>query len=209
MTVNAVLQEFVFWLLLAIPFGPTALNSMLHGMYQPRYKILFSPLGSTCASLLFCLAVIAGLGELVQSYQLIKSILRYVGSAFLFYLAFVYLRRAWSGLLNPIAIDLHKGPPSKSPFRDGLLSTLSNPKAFVVYLTVLAPRVSEFSSFSAENALLVATIMSAVFLTYSGYALLGRATALAVNAVKITIITSFCGGAIFTWIGLQVLLDIR
>ena len=97
----------------------------------------FSAAGGVClGTLIWGVAAAAGVAALFVASQVAFTVLRWAGIAYLCWLGLVYLRSAWRG----DAVDADLGTDTQLPGRaavKGLLTTLTNPKMAVFYLTVL------------------------------------------------------------------------
>lgn len=203
------IQQFFFWTFLALPFGPTALNSLIHGAYQPGARLILAPVGSTLASLTFCVAIVLGFGTWVQSISLLRIFIVAIGGLFMLYLAMKYLLSLHKNYKTINALEMTKeGYSMQNPIRDGFMCTMTNPKAFIVYISVLSPKIESPSLYATDNLALVAIVLSAVFVTYSSYALLGHFSAALTNARMLFLGTHLIGGLTFLFIGSTLLASV-
>jgi threonine/homoserine/homoserine lactone efflux protein len=97
----------------------------------------FAAAAGVCSgTLVWGVAAAAGVAALFVASQVAFTALRWAGIAYLCWLGFTYLRSAWRG----DATSSDDVPVADSPARaaaKGLLTTLTNPKMAVFYLTVL------------------------------------------------------------------------
>jgi threonine/homoserine/homoserine lactone efflux protein len=123
-------------LVIVTPGQDTALtirNSLLGG----RRGGLFTALGVSAGQGVWALATSIGLAALIVAFEPAFVALKLAGAAFLVYLGVHALIRAWRGT----ASEPHSAPRS-SPFRQGLVSNLGNPK-MAVFFTSLLPQFAE------------------------------------------------------------------
>ena len=123
-------------LVIVTPGQDTALtirNSLLGG----RRGGLFTALGVSAGQAVWALATSIGLAALIVAFEPAFVALKLAGAAFLVYLGVHALLRAWRGA----AAEPHSAPRS-SPFRQGLVSNLGNPK-MAVFFTSLLPQFAE------------------------------------------------------------------
>jgi len=149
-------------LVIVTPGPDTALtirNALLGGRRGGVGTALGVAIGQAC----WTLATSAGIAALLSASRPAFLALRLLGSAYLVYLGLESLRRAVSGVQD-------SGPVRRRarPFRQGLLSNLSNPK-MAVFFTSLLPQFGH--SFAALLALgLVFSCMTLAWLTAYGIA---------------------------------------
>jgi threonine/homoserine/homoserine lactone efflux protein len=112
---------------------------------------------------------VLGLSFVASSFQMIFSIIKYAGAAYLLYLAY----RLWTA--PAVAVDMNAadnvdGKPLRS-FMGGLLLTLGNPKAIAFYLA-LTPTLIDVSRIDLVSYAELAGIIAVVLvLVFSGYVL--------------------------------------
>lgn len=147
-------------IVIVTPGQDTALtirNSLLGG----RSCGLFTALGVSAGQAVWALATSIGLAALIVAFEPAFLAIKLAGAAFLVYLGVHALLRAWRG---------GEAPPSRgsrrSPFRQGLLSNLGNPK-MAVFFTSLLPQFAD--SFPGLLALGL-VFCSMTFLWLSAYA---------------------------------------
>lgn len=116
--------------------GPNMLLAMTHGIHHGVKRTM-----ATCAGLMTGLALImltsaAGLGALLATSEILFSIVKYLGAAYLIFLGI----KTWCARPTP-ASDLQTGDESRpvDRFRSGFLVAMSNPKAFI-FFTALFPQ---------------------------------------------------------------------
>jgi threonine/homoserine/homoserine lactone efflux protein len=111
----------------------------------------------------FALAA-AGLAVVAHSAHAVFLVIRYLGAAYLFYLAW----RLWNA--PPQALDASQTPRRERPlqlFLGSLALTLGNPKSMVFFLAVL-PTVVELNRLGALGFLAMALVMAFVLPAVAG-----------------------------------------
>jgi threonine/homoserine/homoserine lactone efflux protein len=106
----------------------------------------------------------AGLAVVAHSAYTVFLVIRYVGAAYLLYLAW----RLWNS--PPQALDTSQTPRRERPlqlFLGSLALTLGNPKSMVFFLAVL-PTVVELNRLSAVGFLAMALVMALVLPAVAG-----------------------------------------
>ncbi|PKQ31628.1 MAG: lysine transporter LysE [Actinobacteria bacterium HGW-Actinobacteria-2] len=92
--------------------------------------------GVCVGTLVWGVASAVGVAALLVASQLAFTALRWVGIAYLCWLAFGYLRSAWRGL-PPAELGTDGAESVRTAALKGMATTLTNPKMAVFYLTVL------------------------------------------------------------------------
>ncbi|MEY8040986.1 LysE family translocator [Saccharopolyspora cebuensis] len=125
---------------------------------------LLALVGIHTASVLQVAAVIGGLGALITRYPAVLSVLKWVGAAYLVYLAGSILRGLWlarragaGGLAEPV-------PDRSNPFLRGLLSNLTNPKMLLFSLAFLP----QFVGAAAQPAVQL-VVLGVIFLVLAAF----------------------------------------
>ncbi|KAA5832504.1 LysE family translocator [Saccharopolyspora hirsuta] len=116
--------------------------------------------GIHTASILQVALVISGLGALVTSHPAVLSALKWIGAAYLVYLAASILRGLWLTRKKTAEGSL-SGPPvdNSNPYLRGLFSNLTNPKMLLFSLAFLPQFVG-----SAAQPALQLVMLGVVFL---------------------------------------------
>jgi threonine/homoserine/homoserine lactone efflux protein len=115
---------------------------------------------------LWLIAAVLGLGFVAQQFYLVFSIIKYLGIAYLVFLA-------WKMWHAPTSLDPSDLPPDSSPvkqFLTGLALTIGNPKIMVFYLALL-PSLIDLNKISliglAELVAVALLVMMTVDLTWA------------------------------------------
>jgi threonine/homoserine/homoserine lactone efflux protein len=133
---------------------------------------------------LWLVAAVLGLGFIAQQFYVAFSVIKYLGVAYLLYLAW----KMWTAPADIRAADL---PRSRSPlnmFLTGMALTLGNPKIMVFYLALLPTLIDLQSVGSLGLAELVAVavaVMMATDLTWAFTASIARRWLRSPRAVRI------------------------
>ncbi|MFC7340754.1 LysE family translocator [Saccharopolyspora griseoalba] len=123
-----------------------------------RRSGLLALAGIHTASALQVAAVISGLGALLSSTPQVMEVLKWIGAAYLIYLAGMILRGLW--LTRRESGELNTPPPDPAnPYLRGLLSNLTNPKMLLFSLAFLPQFVG-----AATHQALQLVLLGVVFL---------------------------------------------
>ena len=126
-------------LLLALTPGPNMIYLLSRAICQGSRASAISLLGVVAGFLVHMLAAAAGLTALFMAVPLAYEVLKWVGAAYLFWLAWQSVR---PGARSPFeAKSLPEDPPRKL-FVMGFLTNLLNPKIAVFYLAIFPQFIS-------------------------------------------------------------------
>ena len=135
----------------------TIRNSLISG----RRGGLSTALGVAAGQAVWALATSVGLAALIVAFEPAFVALKLAGAAFLVYLGVHALLRAWRGVTAE-----PRRSPRHSPFRQGLVSNLGNPKMAVFFTSLLPQFAASFSGLLALGLV----FCSMTFVWLSAYA---------------------------------------
>lgn len=119
--------------LLAFVPGPDLLFVLTEGMLRGRKAGLLATLG-LCSGLLFHTAIVAlGVAALLQASPWAFAALRYLGAAYLLYLAW----RACRSAVTPFPGGEAASTPLRAIYARGVLMNVTNPKVAIFFLAFL------------------------------------------------------------------------
>jgi RhtB (resistance to homoserine/threonine) family protein len=119
-----------------------------------RSDAFATTLGISAGCLVWAVASAIGIAAVLAASQTAYDALRLVGAAYLVWLGVQTLWGAWHGVDLP---EAESGPRRRSPFRQGLLTNLLNPKIAVFYSTFLPQFIQP-----GDSALLVSMLLAGV-----------------------------------------------
>ncbi|MBK8373356.1 LysE family translocator [Sphingorhabdus sp.] len=108
-----------------------------------------------------------GLAELATAFPAFFAMLRYVGAAYLLFLAW----QAWRGEREISGADLRKGDV-RTWYRHGLALNVLNPKAFLFFIAILPNYVDATQPVMPQTLLLSATYVAVATLVHALLAVL-------------------------------------
>lgn len=151
--------------------GPAVLLVMTNSTLYGRKKAILTALGNIVG--IFCLGVLAvtGLGAILKTSEMIFSIVKYAGAAYLCFLGWKLIFQKSS--ISPEKPNAAILEPVSSPkiFFQAMGVALSNPKA-IVFLTALFPQfIDTNQALVPQFSMLIATLMFFSFAFLTGYAL--------------------------------------
>ncbi len=188
--------------------GPDMALVLRNGLARGRCAALVTALGINAGLVLWALAAALGIAALVHASSTAFTILRLVGAAYLVWLGIGALRDAWGGAAETSSPDTVRRRTA-SPFRQGLLSNLLNPKIALVFTTLIPQFVDRGGSELGQTFLLagVFTLMGLLWLL--GYALLVAKVGVMLRRPPIRRAVSAAAGAMLTALGLRLALERR
>ena len=153
-------MPFDTWLLylitccgIAIVPGPNALLVLTHGALHGSRKTLFTITGGVLGFALVLSLCALGLGTLIQASATWFTALKVAGGLYLIWLGLGLWRSAPVSLETPTNTALR----SRSLFRQGLVSALSNPKALLLFTAFIPPFLDPHRSIIAQTAVIALT----------------------------------------------------
>ena len=118
--------------------GPNFILVTNTALGQSRRAGLLTALGVATGSGLFALAGLVGLLVLVHSIPYFALLTRFVGGGYLAWIGFDMLRHCRSRKAPDSAAKVQSEPSPLASYRIGLLTNLTNPKAWAFYLSLFA-----------------------------------------------------------------------
>ncbi|MEI7824778.1 MAG: LysE family translocator [Chlorobiaceae bacterium] len=185
---NVLLVFFTTSVILALSPGPDNLFVLAQSAQNGRTAGLFVTLGLATGLVAHTVAVAFGLAAIVHASAIAFTVLKFIGAAYLLYLAWQALRAAAStGEQNPVKA-LSRG----NLYRRGIVMNLTNPKVSLFFMAFL-PQFADPShgSMTVQFFLLGAVFITATLLVFSAVSFLAggfgdkfRNSALAQKAVN-------------------------
>jgi RhtB (resistance to homoserine/threonine) family protein len=177
--------------------GPDMALVLRNGVAYGRRAAVATALGISTGLLVWALAAALGIAALLHASGTAFTVLKLVGAAYLVWLGVRALVEAWRGSGES---EEARSPRRKvSPFRQGLLTNLLNPKVALVYTTLIPQFVDRGGSEVVQTFLLAGVFIAMGLIWLTAYALLVAkigallrrpAVRRAVNAVAGTILTA-------------------
>jgi threonine/homoserine/homoserine lactone efflux protein len=164
---NVVAFAAVAAVIVVVP-GPDMALVLKNGVARGRQAAVATALGINAGLVLWALAAALGIAALLHASSTAFTVLKLVGAAYLVWLGLRALRDAWRGSWAATAPRRRK----TSPFREGLLTNLLNPKVALVYTTLIPQFVDRSGSEIAQTFLLAGVFIAMGLVWLTGYALL-------------------------------------
>jgi threonine/homoserine/homoserine lactone efflux protein len=193
-------------LIVVVP-GPDMALVLRNGVSLGRRAAVATALGINTGLLVWALAAALGIAAVLHASATAFTILKLVGAVYLVWLGARALVDAWRGVSESNA----ERPLRRrtSPFRQGLLSNLFNPKIALVYTTLIPQFVDRGGSETAQTFLLAAVfiVMGLVWLT--GYALLVAQAGALLRRPAVRRAVNAVSGAVLTALGIRLAFERR
>lgn len=175
-------------------------NAIAHG----RAAALWTGIGITTGLLVWTVASVLGLAALLASPGEAFTVVRWLGAAYLAYLGVRTLlalrRRGDEPDLGPV-----RG--GGSPFRQGLISNLLNPKIAVLFTSLIPQFVSPGPSAAAQSALLAGVFAGIGLVWLVAYAFLASAASSVLIRPRMRAAMSAVTGFVLVALGLRMALE--
>jgi RhtB (resistance to homoserine/threonine) family protein len=178
--------------------GPDMALVLRNGLARGRRAAVETAIGINAGLLVWAVAAALGVAALLHASAPAFMVLKLAGAAYLVWLGLHALRDAWRGTADAPAP--HAASPRRaSPFRQGLLSNLLNPKIALVFTTLIPQFVHAGDPAIAKTLLLAAVFIALGLAWLTSYALLvakvgellkRSAVRRALNAVTGTVLTA-------------------
>lgn len=137
----------------AIP-GPGVTALVARALGSGFRSSLAMSFGLILGDLVFLTAVVLGLAFLAQSFALAFLVVKWLGVAYLVWLAW----RFWTSGITPETIEAKRGKGGLfSAFASGLMVTLGNPKTMIFYIAIL-PTIIDLKSVTARDYAVLAVV---------------------------------------------------
>ena len=126
------------FLLIILPGPDTGLliqNTVANG----KRSGIHTTLGSATGLLIHTLAVVFGLSAIIVKSAFVFSIFKFIGALYLIYLGFISLKTLYMNTKKrpEVLVEPQVNRKSKSSYLQGFLTTITNPKVAVFFLTFL------------------------------------------------------------------------
>lgn len=193
-------------LIVVVP-GPDMALVLRNGVVYGRRAAVSTALGINAGLLVWALAAALGIAAVLHASGTAFTVLKLAGAAYLVWLGLRALHDAWRGVSHASARSpsRHKA----SPFRQGLLSNLFNPKIALVYTTLIPQFVDRGGSETAQTFLLAGVFIAMGLVWLTGYALLVAQVGGLLRRPSVRRAVNAVSGAILTALGIRLALERR
>jgi homoserine/homoserine lactone efflux protein len=122
---------------LSLTPGPNGLLCLDHGVRYGLSRSIFTALGAVAGMSLLIGASLAGLGAVMQTSELLFTVVKWAGAAYLVWLGIRLWRAPGFSAAVDSAATAARPISRRRAFAQGLLVAVSNPKALIFFATFL------------------------------------------------------------------------
>lgn len=158
---------------LAVTPGPGVIYIVTRSLSQGRSAGFASVGGIAVGNAVNAVVASLGLAAVLATSALLYAALKYLGAAYLFYLAFQMVRRNTA----PVATATLQPTRPGKVFRDGIIVAILNPKTALFYAALLPQFVDSPPQFTRQALMLGAIFVAIAAVSDSMYVLLARSIA--------------------------------
>lgn len=198
----------VFALAIVSP-GPNFIMVVNTALSDSRRSGIFTSLGVATGSGLFALSGMLGLILVVNSLPNFAIIARIVGGAYLLWLGYNLLRSSRNMSVAPTQQSTETSTMSRSTaYRTGLLTNLTNPKAWAFYFSLFTLVMTPDTPFWAKAALNLSMLVIS-FAWYAFVAILITDRRVQPKFIRVQSVLQSCLGFVLIWLGGRLLIASR
>lgn len=167
-------QKYVVFLgvmtVMALTPGPANLFSIANGAEKGRRAVIEGVVGMNLASLVWFTGAALGLGALIAAFPQVFKLLAWIGAG---YVAWLGLSSLWAAKTNRAGPTHSLIRTGRSPFRDGFMVQIANPKILLFFSVVLPPFLVVSRPMPPQLAVFAVTTVALDVCTMTGYGLGG------------------------------------
>jgi threonine/homoserine/homoserine lactone efflux protein len=194
-------------LIVVVP-GPDMALVLRNGITDGRRAAVATAFGINAGLLVWAVAAALGIAALLHASGTAFTVLKLAGAVYVVWLGLRALHDAWSGASDGSSLS----PPQRqktSPFRQGLLSSLFNPKIALVYTTLIPQFVDRGGSEIAQTFLLAGIFIAMGLGWLTGYALLVAKVGAVLKRSSVRRLVNAVSGAVLTALGVRLAFERR
>ncbi|ANF82203.1 amino acid transporter [Acinetobacter sp. NCu2D-2] len=159
------MSVFVLFALTVLPLiftpGPDMLFILSQVMGKDAKAGMMATVGICSGYLVHSILVALGIAAIIVSFPLLFDAIRYLGIAYLLYLAFHLLRSVFNS--SQIKVERQS---DRHPIRKGFLTALLNPKGMLIYFAILPQFIDKTQNTVTQGLILSAIFISLIFMVY-------------------------------------------
>ena len=187
--------------------GPDMALVLRNGVAHGRNAAVATALGISAGLLVWALAAALGIAALLHASGTAFTLLKLAGAAYLVWLGLRALAEAWRGSSE----ESSEAAPRRtsSPFRQGLLTNLFNPKVALVYTTLIPQFIDRGGSEVAQTFLLAGVFIAMGLVWLTGYALLVAKVGALLRRPSVRRVVNAVAGTVLTALGVRLAFERR
>jgi threonine/homoserine/homoserine lactone efflux protein len=188
--------------------GPDMALVLQNGLVRGRRAALETAVGINAGLLIWAVAAALGVAALLHASAPAFTLLKLAGAGYLVWLGLRALRDAWRGTIDASGVDAPRRRRT-SPFRQGLLSNLLNPKIALVFTTLIPQFVDAGKPAAAQTLLLAAVFIGLGLVWLTSYALLVAEVGAVLSRSGVRRALHAVTGTVLTALGLRLAFERR
>ena len=165
------MSVFVLFALTVLPLiftpGPDMLFILSQVMGKDAKAGMMATLGVCCGYLVHSILVALGIAAIIVSFPVLFETIRWLGIAYLLYLAFSLLKSVFS----KNALNIEK-KTSANPIKKGFFTSLLNPKGMLIYFAILPQFIDKSANTVSQGLILSFIFISLIFVVYCSLSIL-------------------------------------
>lgn len=165
------MSVFVLFALTVLPLiftpGPDMLFILSQVMGKDAKAGMMATLGVCCGYLVHSILVALGIAAIIISFPVLFETIRWLGIAYLLYLAFNLLKSVFSKK----ALNIEK-KTSANPIKKGFFTALLNPKGMLIYFAILPQFIDKSANTVSQGLILSFIFISLIFVVYCSLSIL-------------------------------------
>jgi threonine/homoserine/homoserine lactone efflux protein len=181
-----------------------ARNSLSGG----RRAGIATTLGIMTGLLVWAVAAVLGLAAILRASSEAWTLVQIVGAAYLVILGVQTLWSAWRGVSTHLAAPRRRlGIPTGSPYRQGLLTNLLNPKVALLFTSFIPQFVAPGPDAAFETGLTASLFLGMGMIWLIGLALFTTAASVTLRSPKVQRTLDTITGTVLVGLGLRVAIE--
>jgi threonine/homoserine/homoserine lactone efflux protein len=185
--------------------GPDMALVLQNGLAHGRRAAVETAIGINAGLLVWAVAAALGIAALLHASAPAFTALKLAGAAYLVWLGVRALRAAWRGTGE----ELVARGRTASPFLQGLLSNVLNPKIALVFTTLIPQFVDRGGSAVAQTLLLAAVFIGMGLVWLTSYALLVAKVGTFLRRSVVRRVLNVVTGTVLTALGVRLAFERR
>ena len=187
--------------------GPDMALVLQNGLAGGRRAALASALGICAGLLVWAVAAALGIAALLHASAPAFTALKLAGAAYLVWLGVTALVQAWGGTTADLTAP--RSRRRTSPFRQGLLTNLLNPKIALVFTTLIPQFVDPDGNGVAQTLLMASVFITMGLVWLTAYALLVAKVGAVLRRSAVRRALSAVTGVVLVALGVRLVLERR
>src|SRR5690606_8480384 len=161
------MSVFVLFALTVLPLiftpGPDMLFILSQVMGKDAKAGMMATVGVCCGYLVHSILVALGIAAIIVSFPVLFETIRWLGIAYLLYLAFGLFKSVFSK--NVLNIEKKT---SANPIQKGFFTALLNPKGMLIYFAILPQFIDKSANTVSQGLILSFIFIGLIFVVYCG-----------------------------------------